>query len=423
VYEPGGFDIVLANPPYIRQELIREIKPRLLDIFPDTFTSTADLYTYFYTRAVEMLAPGGVLSFISSNKWFRANYGKKIRNYIAEKCHVLSITDFGELPVFETSATFPMIFIAQKTKTKAPSAFTQVKTLEPPYPDVRMIVQEKGDILPANAIEGDTWNLTDASTVMILKKIENSGKPIEEYMGQKIFVGIKTGFNRAFIIDGNTREQIIAEDPISADLIKPIVKGDDVRKWNIQLGKQWIILTPIGVEIDKYPVIFSYLKNWEDNLKNRSDQGNYWWELRACSYYGLFDNANIFFPDIAKEPRFALSRKGTYAEMTAFFMPSADLYLLGILNSSVAWKYFSLTAAVLGDADKGGRVRLKHQYVRRLSIPDAPVKEKKAIEKLVQKCLDAKGTDCEELENQIDQIVYGLYGLTDEEVAIVEGRN
>ena len=421
-FEPGGFDIVLANPPYIRQELIKEIKPKLKEIYPETFSGTADLYTYFYTRAVELLGPGGMLSFISSNKWFRANYGKKIRNYIARKCHVHSITDFGELPVFETAATFPMIFVAQKTKEKKETTFTQVKSLKSPYPEVKAIIQQNGNMLPADAIEGDSWNLTDTNTLKILKRIENIGEPIEEYIGRKMYVGIKTGFNKAFIINESTRKQIISEDPASKDLIKTAIKGDDVRKWSIQRDKQWIILTYIGVDIKKYPGIFNHLKKWEDKLKNRSDQGEYWWELRACSYYNLFEKSNIFFPDIAKESRFSLSTKGTYAEMTAFFMPSNDLYLLGILNSSIAWKYFSLTAAVLGDADKGGRIRLKRQYVRKLSVPKASSTNKIAIEKLVQKCLDAKGQNCEKWEAEIDQIVAKLYGLTKEEIEIVEGK-
>ena len=411
VFAQGGFSIVLANPPYIRQELIKKEKPALRENFPETFTSTADLYTYFYTRAIELLAPGGVLSFISSNKWFRAGYGKKLRGYIAQKCYIHSITDFGELPVFETAATFPMIFVAQKSDARGETTFTQVKNLKPPYPDVKAIIAQNGIKLPADAIKGDIWNLTDANTILMLRSIEKAGKSLEEYVGQKIYVGLKTGFNRAFIIDNNERERIIAEDPISEDLIKPVIKGDDVRKWYIRQKKQWIILTSIGVEIKKYPGIFNYLKKWEDNLKKRSDQGNYWWELRACSYYNLFENANIFFPDIAKESRFALSKKGTHAEMTAFFIPSDDLYLLGILNSSIAWKYFSLTASVLGDADKGGRLRLKRQYVRKLSIPNPSEQSKKTIERLVQKCLNAEGQDCEKWEKEIDEIVTKLYGL------------
>lgn len=410
-YEPGGFDIVLANPPYIRQELIKEHKPRLQEIFPETFTGTADLYTYFYTRAVEMLAPDGVLSFISSNKWFRANYGRKIRNYIAKKCHILSITDFGELPVFETSATFPMVFVAQKTEIKAETMFTQVKTLDPPYPDVKAIIQQNGSKLPADAIKGDTWNLTDSETLRMLRKMEAAGIPLKEYVKGEIYYGIKTGFNEAFVIYGAKREELIAEDPASEDLIKPMAKGDDIRKWHIRNRGRWMIVTPIGVNIDKYPAILKHLEQWKKELQKRQDQGNHWWELRACSYYHIFDSAKIHYPEIAKEPRFAFDDSGIYPLKTVFTIPSGDLYLLGILNSATAWDYLKKVCSVLGDEDKGGRLTLQTVFVEQLPIPKASTKERRAVEKLVQKCLDAKGRNCEKWEKEIDEIVTILYGL------------
>lgn len=411
VLEPGGFDIVLANPPYIRQELIKDDKPKLQDIYKDTFTGTADLYTYFYTRAIELLAPGGVLSFISSNKWFRAAYGKKLRGYIARKCYVHSITDFGELPVFKTAATFPMIFVAQKSDSRGETTFTQVKNLEPPYPDVKAIIEQNGSSLPADAIEGDSWNLTDAETLKILRKMEAAGVPLKEYVNGEIYYGIKTGFNKAFVIDGKRREELIAEDPASEDLIKPMAKGDDVRKWHIRDKDRWMIITSIGVDIDKYPAVYKHLKRWKKELQARQDQGNHWWELRACSYYNIFEIPKIHYPEIARDPRFSFDDTGIYPLKTVFTIPSSDLYLLGILNSNPAWKYLKRVCSVLGDADKGGRLTLQTIFVEQLPIPTASSKEKKAIEILAQKCLDAEGKNCEKWEAQIDKIVTKLYGL------------
>ncbi|MBW8015121.1 MAG: N-6 DNA methylase [Planctomycetes bacterium] len=412
-FEPGGFDIVLANPPYIRQELIKDDKLVLKDIYKDTFVGTADLYTYFYTRAVELLAPGGVLSFISPNKWFRANYGKKLRGYIAEKCNIISVTDFGELPVFETAATFPMIFVAQKTETKSETTFTQVKTLDSPYPDVKAIIRQSGSVLPSDAIEGEDWNLTDAETIKTLRKMEASGISLKEYVNGEIYRGILTGFNKAFVIDSKTREKLIEEDPASEDLIKPMAKGDDVRKWHIRDKDRWIIVTPINVEIDKYRAIFSHLKKWENELKARQDQGNHWWELRPCTYYGLYDSPKIHYPEIAKERRFAFDDSGIYPLKTVFTIPTGNMYLLGILNSSSAWEYLKRVCSVLGDEDKGGRLTLQTIFVEQLPIPKASSGEKKTIEKLVKKCLDAGGINCEKWESEIDKIVTKLYGLDD----------
>jgi len=410
-YEPGGFDVVLANPPYIRQELIKEHKPRLQEIFPGTFTGTADLYTYFYTRAVEMLVPGGVLSFISSNKWFRANYGRKIRNYIAEKCHILSITDFGELPVFETSATFPMVFVAQKTEIKAETIFTQVKTLDPPYPDVKAIIQQNGSTLPTDAIEGDTWILTDAETLSMLRKMESTGIPLKEYAKGEIYYGIKTGFNKAFVIDSIKRLELIAEDPASNDLIKPMVIGDDVRKWHIRDKDRWMIVTPIDVEINNYPAIFKHLKRWKEDLQKRQDQGNHWWELRACNYYDKIYSKKILIPAFAMTPRFSLDTSNSVVNAPCYFIASQDLFLLGILNSTLAFQFLQLMCTVLGDESARGRVVLRPIYFSQLPIPYTSDKDKKRIEDLVQKCLNAKGIGCEKWEKELDEIVTKLYGL------------
>ena len=410
---PGGFDIVLANPPYIRQELIKDIKSQLKDIFPKTFVGTADLYTYFYTRAVEMLAPDGMISFISSNKWFRANYGTKLRRFITDNCRIYSITDFGELPVFETAATFPMIFVAQKSQKKNRTVFTQFKTLGPPYPDVKAVIQSNGSILPDDAIQGDNWNLADSETLKILGKMKKAGIPLKEYVNGEIYRGILTGFNEAFVIDYKTRQKLIDEDPMSDDLIKPMCKGDDVRKWHIRDMQRWLIVTHVGVEIHKYPAIFNHLKKWQKQLKLRQDHGDHWWELRSCTYYDLFEKPKIHYPEIAKESRFAFDKFGFYPLKTVFTIPSSDLYLLGILNSSQAWDYLKKICSVLGDEEKHGRLTLQTVFVEQLPIPQATEKEKMAIEKLVQKCLDAKGVGCEQWEKEIDERVAKLYGLQD----------
>lgn len=161
----GGFDAVLANPPYVRQELIKEKKPALKGVFPEVYTGTADLYVYFYARALQLLKGGGMLSFTSSNKWFRANYGKNLRKHVADTCHVSSITDFGDLPVFQSATAYPMIFAAQKGRNEigGPTSFTQVKSLEAPYPDVDALIQTQGSPLPEGSITGPDWSLTDAA--------------------------------------------------------------------------------------------------------------------------------------------------------------------------------------------------------------------------------------------------------------------
>lgn len=198
-----------------------------------------------------------MLSFISSNKWFRANYGAKLRKHVADTTHVASITDFGELPVFKTAATFPMIFIAQKGRNEigGPTVFTQVKALDPPYPDVAALIQAEGQPLPPNAFDGSDWSLTDAATAARLRKMKTAGIPLGEYVKDQIYYDMKTGFNKAFVIDGAKREELISQDLNSAEIIKPLSVGDNIRKWRIESRDKWLIVTPIGVNIKRYPAV------------------------------------------------------------------------------------------------------------------------------------------------------------------------
>lgn len=412
VFADGGFDIVLANPPYVRQELITHLKPKLKEVYPAIYTGTSDLYCFFYARALQLLCPSGMLTFISSNKWFRAKYGEKLRKHIADTCQVYSITDFGDLPVFQSAATFPMIFTARKGSISNSSiVFTEVKSLEPPYPDVLTIIREKGQTLPTNALNGSNWMLTNATHANRMQKMEALSIPLNEYIEGKISYGIKTGFNKAFFIDDIKRAELIAQDSKSVEIIKPLAVGKNIRQWCIESKIHWLIVTPIAVNIQRYPAIFAHLEQWQSELEKRYDKGNYWWELRACGYYDLFNKPKIIYPVIAKEPRFTFDTDGTFTNDKSFIIPTSDLYLLGILNSSSLWEYLKSVCSTLGHVDEGGGLELRAIYMNKIPIPNASTTEREAIFKLVQKCLDAKGVGCEEWESEIDDHVAALYGL------------
>ena len=207
VFARGGFDIVVANPPYVRQELLgSDYKKKVLaPVHPDVANGTADLFVYFYSRALQLLKNGGVMAFISSNKWLRAGYGGKLRAHMASATHVESLTDFGDLPVFQSAIAYPMICVAQKGGAKGETLFTPVKTLGLPYPDVAAVIEANGAILPETALNGSDWQLSDAQTSARLQTMRKSGVPLGEYVKGQIFYGVKTGFNEAFVIDGATR--------------------------------------------------------------------------------------------------------------------------------------------------------------------------------------------------------------------------
>ncbi|MCC6444120.1 MAG: Eco57I restriction-modification methylase domain-containing protein [Armatimonadetes bacterium] len=411
VFVEGGFDIVVANPPYVRQELIRHIKPILQLGYPEIFTGTADLYCYFYARALHLLRSDGMLAFISSNKWFRANYGAKLRTYMAEQCQIKSIMDFGELPVFQTAATFPMVFIAQKDGSSSRTIFTQVRSLDAPYPDILTIMRESGQCLPAGAVRGSQWILADADAKIRLRQMERRGVPLGEYVQRQIYRGILTGFNTAFVLDGAKRAELVNQDPRSVEIIKPLAIGDYIRRWRTEDKDKWLIVTKIGVPINDYPAIFDHLKQWQPQLERRADQGNYWWELRACAHYDAFDKPKIVFPDIAKASRFTFDKAGKYLGNTAYVIPVEDYYLLGVLNSLSVWEYATATFSCLGDPARGGRFRFIYQSVSLIPIPEASQSDRDDISALVQRCLAAKGVGCEAWEAEINERVAALYGL------------
>jgi type I restriction-modification system DNA methylase subunit len=296
----GGFDIQVANPPYVRQESIVDMKPTLKKVFPQTYNGTSDLYCYFYARSLQLLKPGGMLAFISSNKWFRAGYGEKLRKHIAETCQIDSITDFGDLPVFKSATAYPMIFICSKqSPIDRESIFTQVKSLDFPYPNVREVIEQSGSVLPSNATSGANWLLTNNTNTKRVKQMESRGIPLGEYVKGEIYRGVVTGFNEAFVIDGDTRARLIAEDSASEEIIKPLLAGKDIVKWHIKNKNQYLIFTRRGININEYPAIKKYLSQWQTRLEPKPrnwDDSEKWKGRKAGSYkwYELQDEVAYY---------------------------------------------------------------------------------------------------------------------------------
>ena len=245
--------------------------------------------------------------------------------------------------------------------------------MKPPYPNVSEIIHDNGYILSTDALRGSNWILTDATSASRIQKMESAGISLGEYINGKICLGIKTGFNSAFIITEAKRAELIAQDSKSAEIIKPLAVGDDVRKWRVESKKSWLIVTTIGVNIKRYPAVFAHLKQWQTELEKRYDKGKYWWELRACDYYSAFNQPKIVYPEICKEPRFTFDRNGVFFNNKAFIIPLNDLYLLGLLNSSAVWEYLRTVCSEL----LGKSIELRSIYISKIPIPNASANEKK----------------------------------------------
>lgn len=453
IMKEGGFDCVIGNPPYVRQEMLGSFKPYFESRYR-TYHGVADLYVYFIEKSHMLLKRGGLFGFICSNKFIRANYGKGLRDFLSRNVTIRQIVDFGELPVFQNAATFPAIVLTENRPASS-QRFTYAPIKHLSFKSLAEEVQAIGNELDERSLAGKNWTLAKQEEVSIIEKINRIGTPLEAYINGKFYYGIKTGLNEAFVIDSNTRDELIRKDKKSAELIKPFVVGDDVRRYFLKCKHRHLILIPKGWThaqsgnvkdawqwfSSNYPALADHLKPYSAAASKRHDKGEFWWELRACDYYSEFEKPKIIYPDIAKESRFAFSAEPLYFSNTVYFIPSNDLYLLALLNSKLIFFYFKRHAAVLGDADKGGRLRWFSQDVAKLPIRaiDFGNKKDKALHdkviSLVENILNSNQKlkmaktphDRESVERQIDAtdrqidaLVYELYGLTPEEIKVVE---
>jgi hypothetical protein len=283
-------------------------------------------------------------------------------------------------------------------------------------------------------LESGGWRIEDRTVLDLLEKIKRAGVPLKEYVEGKIYYGIKTGFNEAFVIDDDTRKQLIKEDKKSAEVIKPFLRGRDIKRYAIEDPKLWLIYIPFQwtnnarkkIEPEPfikktYPAIYIHLKQFEKQLKARDDQGDYWWEMRPCKYLEEFEKPKIMLPDISPETNFAFDHEGRYYSVnTAYLISLKEKASLGVLNSRlITFFYSNLSSQV-----RGGYLRFTYQYIAQIPIAKGTDKQRAAIEERVAKILKLKksGKPTSELEKEIDAIVYEMYGLTEEEVGVVEGK-
>ncbi|HOV61540.1 MAG TPA: Eco57I restriction-modification methylase domain-containing protein [Candidatus Hydrogenedentes bacterium] len=422
VLDEGGFDIILANPPYVRQEEINRACPgykdQLSQCFPDIFAGRADLLCYFYARAVQLLKTGGVLVFISSNKWFKADYGRNLRDYLRKTCRIRQIVDFGDLPVFEDATAYPMIFAAERLpRDNADCPEYLIRCAEPeslnlPYPDIREVVRRIGVDLPASQIlREDGWLLLSGDERRVFDRMRQCGIPLGEYAKDKIHYGIKTGLNEAFVIDGDTRRRLMDADPSSAEIIRPLLRGRDIEKWQPVFADQWLICATHGTDISRYPAIRNHLLRFRERLEKRAGVGQHyqWFELQSGSEgkLGHLNGEGIVYAVISTALNFSLKDSVTVINDKGYNINiGQDLFLLGILNSSPASIYLRAFCPILQ-----GAYELRREFLAALPIPDATSAQRKRVEDLVAEILKAKPKARESLERELDDLVAGLYGL------------
>ncbi|GAK53854.1 Eco57I restriction endonuclease [Candidatus Moduliflexus flocculans] len=377
IMQRGGFDVVIGNPPYVRQEVLGSSKAYFEKTYK-TYHGMADLYVYFIEKGLSLLKSQGVFSVIVSNKWMRASYGYPLRLWLRQYC-LEEIIDFGELPVFADAATFPSIIRISKTIPSTTLFSIKIKKLE--FTDLSIYANGKRDVVNVSMLNDNAWSLVAEEEQLLLKKLEKAGIPLNEYVSGKIYRGIVTGCNEVFVIDKSTKERLLQEDSKNSEIIKSFIVGDDVRKYHIAFRERFLIFTRRGIDIKSYPTIEKYLKQFQDILmpkpkdwkgntwKGRKEGMYEWYEIQdTIDYYTEFDIPKIIYPEIGKESRFTLDINGFYPADTTHIIPTSDLYLLGLLNSKLIFNYIKRIASVLGDEEMGGRLRWKKQYMSLLPI-------------------------------------------------------
>ncbi|WQW62211.1 class I SAM-dependent DNA methyltransferase [Helicobacter pylori] len=446
-----GFDCIIGNPPYIRQEHIKDLKPLLQKQYHDFYNSTADIYTYFFALAYHLLKEKGFNAFITSNKYARAKYGANLRELLLKKTTLVSYMELNALKVFESATVDTSIihFIKQ-----TPPKESDFKYYEPTPNDKDDLKSTPFLPMKQNALSTESFIFANTTLLDLRDKIESVGTSLKDW-GIQINYGIKTGANEAFIIPTEKRDAILkncddvqkdekgmSERERTIELIKPILRGKDIKRYSYEWAGEWLINTHNGytsafkskippIDIVKYPATKAHLDAHLDTIATRCDQGDTPYNLRNCAYLEDFEKEKIVYGEIVQEPRFYLDNGECelgyfYAEATSFILTGEHLrYLLGMLHSKLITFAFKTFYAGGGLGESG--YRYKKAFIERLPIPQITYKNQELADKITdgaKQILALKEKDpkanTQGLEKEIDALVYQLYNLTDEEIKIIE---
>lgn len=465
--EGGKFDLVVGNPPYVRQEELKAVTVRdstgqerpLKEILKEQylcFTGTADLYVYFFERSIGLLRVGGVLSFITSNKYFRAAYGEKLRAFLLYATAPRVILDFGDTNIF-TAVAYPSIIITEKirevTELPAPKSLENEarfkQLVEHPEREFSVFAWQPGpskvefaDVfdrqhfpLKQRELKPSGWRLESPVSLRLMERLRNGGTPLGQYCERRFYRGILTGYNDAFVVDRETKDRLIAEHSSSKEVLKPFLRGRDVKRWRCEFADQYLVkiesseneshpwsgLAKKQAEVifkKTYPAIHGFFNSAEHRKKlvKRYDQGKYFWELRSCAYWKEFEQPKIVAPAIQDYTSYAADAEGFYSnDKTSILIPPSVPFALAFLNSQVSWWITQQEFA----SKQGGFYEFKPMYVSKLPIPSATLEQKHHCESiscaLIElhrseiKTLPNGGLIVEYLEQWLNGLVYELF--------------
>ena len=444
------FDVVIGNPPYVRQEAIKEQKPALQKY--KVYSGTADLFVYFYELGITHLKENGLLGFICSNKFFRASYGENLRKFILENTQITQIIDFAGVKVFEDASVDSAVTIFRKIRAGENSKFNFLAS------STINLKTQKFIQIPQSTLNETNFTFLDKSKFELKSKIEKVAKPLKDW-GVNINYGVKTGLNEAFIIDDSTRDKILnncfgEEREQTQKLIRPILRGRDIKRYDYEWAGLWLINIHNGygteprINIDNFPKLKLYLEKFEPKLSNRSDKGATPYNLRNCVYLDEFEKEKILCARMVQSPKFAYDINNNIPDNTAYCITGENLkFLLAFLNSTAVYKIFNFFYAGGG---LEGEIKINRLEI--LPIPQiTPQNENlaneiinlvdeilKANEKIklyekhmptltlyekleAKENIDALNNKIKASNEKIDELVFELYELTSDESALITG--
>lgn len=414
------FDILIANPPYISLQKIKEQSQKYKKLGYATYKATGDMYVLFYEKGVSLLRENGILCFITSNKWMRTAYGESLRDFFVEKTNPVQLIDFPGCPIFDATVNTNILLLTKSENKKSTEA---------------VIIQDKESVcdlnnhIRENGIQssfeiGQSWVILSPFELGIKEKIEAIGTPLKEW-DIDIKRGILTGFNETFIINQAKRDELISKDPNSAEIIYPILRGEDIKRYGYDFANIYLIASHNGytdedgnriqpVNIENYPAIKAHLDEHWDEIKKRADRGVTPYNLRNCAYMGDFYKPKIIWGEISDNPKFAFDNGNYMQDATTFLLTGAETkYLLAFLNSQLSLYFFS----TIGTTTGVGTVRWKKYKMEQFSIPLPTQERLNIISPLIENLLI---NDSKELEFEINRRIYSIYGLSDKEIQYVE---
>ena len=417
----GGFDVVIGNPPYIQ---LQKDSGNLADKYQgagyETFVRSGDIYQLFYEKGCGLLSRNGLLCYITSNSWLKAKYGEKTRLFLSQQYTPLRLLEMGK-DIFENAIVDANVLILRQGRSSEAALAVDIDRLPdkafPPNLDLWM---------PMNLQASKPWMVMSSIEQSIMEKMERIGTPLKDW-DISIYRGVLTGLNDAFIVDNETKDALIAEDPASSELLKPILRGRDIRRYRADWRELWIIDTHNGysdvppINVDNYPAIKARLDKFLQQLKKRKDKGCTPYNLRSCAYYEDFMRDKIVWIELVNDGRFAFDQNSTYCEATSFLMTGDHLkYLCAFLNSNLIKWFLQQVAPTSGM----GTLRWKKVYVETMSIPKIEINQQQPFIRLIDQIIKRKDADpnanTSKQEAEINQLTYDSYLLTNAEICFIE---